>query len=51
VFKQHLNLVLRPIACGEVMTEEAFNDTLTSVRLEKLKQVQDVMARYAGKRT
>ena len=43
-----LNLVLKPLACGEVMSAEAFSSVLTSVRTTKHKAATDVMGQYAN---
>jgi hypothetical protein len=42
-----LNLVLKPIACGEQLTAQAFSDVLTNVRTTKHKAATDVMDQYA----
>ena len=42
-----LNLVLKSVACGEVMTPESFSAVLTKVRTTKHKQALDMMAQYA----
>ena len=42
-----LNLVLKHVACGEVMTAEAFSAVLTKVRTTKYKQALDMMEQYA----
>ena len=42
-----LNLVLRPLACGEVMSAEAFSGVLANVRTTKHKAATDVMEQYA----
>ncbi len=42
-----LNLVLKPLACGEVMSAEAFSGVLASVRTTKHKAATDVMDQYA----
>ena len=42
-----LNLVLKPLACGEVMSAEAFSGVLTNVRTTKHKAATDVMEQYA----
>jgi hypothetical protein len=42
-----LNLVLKPLACGEVMSPEDFSGVLTSVRTTKHKAATDVMEQYA----
>ena len=42
-----LNLVLKSIACGEVMTTEQFSAVLTNVRTTKHKAATDVMEQYA----
>ncbi|WP_263385836.1 plasmid mobilization protein [Granulicella arctica] len=42
-----LNLLLKPIACGEVITPEMFGTVLTNVRTAKHKAAQDVMEQYA----
>lgn len=43
-----LNLVLKNIACGEVMTPDVFSSVLTNVRTTKHKAATDVMEQYAG---
>ena len=43
-----LNLVLKPLACGQVMTAEEFSGVLTSVRTTKHKAATDVMHQYAA---
>jgi hypothetical protein len=42
-----LNLVLKPISCGEVMTPESFSAVLTNVRTTKHRAATDVMEQYA----
>ena len=42
-----LNLVLKSVACGEVMTPESFSAVLTKVRMTKHKQALDMMEQYA----
>ena len=42
-----LNLLLKPIACGEQLTAQAYNDVLTNVRTTKHKAAMDVMEQYA----
>lgn len=42
-----LNLVLKPLACGEVMSAEAFSGVLANVRTTKHKAATDVMDQYA----
>ena len=42
-----LNLVLKPIACGEKLTAEEYSDVLTNVRTTKHKAATDVMEQYA----
>jgi hypothetical protein len=42
-----LNLVLKSVACGEVMTPETFSAVLTKVRTTKHKQALDMMEQYA----
>ena len=42
-----LNLILKPLACGQVMTAEDFSGVLASVRTTKHKAATDVMAQYA----
>ena len=42
-----LNLVLKPLACGQVMTAEEFSGVLANVRTTKHKAATDVMAQYA----
>jgi hypothetical protein len=43
-----LNLVLKHVACGEVMTAETFSAVLTKVRTTKHKQALDMMDQYAA---
>jgi len=43
-----LNIVLNHVACGEVISDAAFDDVLTEIRLGKHKQAQDVMTQYAA---
>jgi urate oxidase len=43
-----LNLVLKPLACGRVMTTEEFSGVLANVRTTKRKAATDVMAQYAA---
>ncbi len=43
-----LNLVLKPLACGQVMTAEDFSDVLANVRTTKRKAAADVMEQYAA---
>jgi urate oxidase len=43
-----LNLVLKPLACGQVMTTEEFSGVLANVRTTKHKAATDVMAQYAA---
>jgi hypothetical protein len=42
-----LNLVLKPLSCGEVLTPESFSAVLTNVRTTKHKAATDVMEQYA----
>jgi hypothetical protein len=42
-----LNLVLKPLACGEVMTASDFSGVLANVRTTKHKAAADVMEQYA----
>jgi hypothetical protein len=42
-----LNLVLKPLSCGEVLTAESFSAVLTNVRTTKHKAATDVMEQYA----
>jgi len=42
-----LNLVLKHVACGELMTPEMFTDMLTKVRTTKHKQALELMEQYA----
>ena len=42
-----LNLVLKPLACGKVMTAEEFSAVLANVRTTKRKAATDVMEQYA----
>ena len=43
-----LNLVLKPLACGKVMSAEEFSGVLTNVRTTKHKAATDVMEQYAA---
>ncbi len=43
-----LDLVLKHIACGELMSAEMFTDVLTKVRTTKHKQALDMMEQYAA---
>ena len=43
-----LNLVLKPLACGQVMTAEDFSNVLANVRTTKRKAAGDVMEQYAS---
>ena len=43
-----LNLVLKPLACGQVITAEEFSGVLTNVRTAKHKAATDVMEQYAS---
>ncbi len=43
-----LNLVLKPLACGQVMTAEEFSGVLANVRTTKHKAATDVMEQYAA---
>ena len=43
-----LNLVLKPLVCGQSMTAEEFSGVLTSVRTTKHKAATDVMEQYAA---
>ncbi len=43
-----LNLVLKPLACGQVMSAEDFSGVLANVRTTKRKAATDVMAQYAS---
>ena len=43
-----LNLVLKPLACGQAMTTEEFSAVLASVRTTKHKAATDVMEQYAA---
>ena len=43
-----LNLVLKPLACGQVMTPEDFSGVLANVRTTKHKAATDVMEQYAA---
>jgi hypothetical protein len=43
-----LNLVLKSIACGEVMTAEVFSSVLANVRTTKHQAATDVMEQYAA---
>lgn len=42
-----LNLVLKPLACGHVMSAEEFSGVLANVRTTKHKAATDVMEQYA----
>jgi hypothetical protein len=41
-----LNLVLKPLSCGELMTPESFSAVLTNVRTTKHRAATDVMEQY-----
>jgi hypothetical protein len=41
-----LNLVLKPIVCGEKMTAEEFSNVLTKVRTTKYTGAKDLMEQY-----
>ncbi len=43
-----LNLVLKPLACGQAMTAEEFSAVLANVRTTKHKAATDVMEQYAA---
>ena len=43
-----LNLVLKSLACGQVMTAEDFSGVLANVRTTKHKAATDVMEQYAA---
>lgn len=43
-----LNLVLKPLACGQVMTPEEYSGVLANVRATKHKAATDVMEQYAA---
>ena len=43
-----LNLVLKPLACGQAMTPEEFSGVLANVRTTKHKAATDVMEQYAA---
>ena len=43
-----LNLVLKPLACGKVMSAEEFSGVLANVRTAKHKAATDVMEQYAA---
>jgi hypothetical protein len=43
-----LNNVLRPLALGQKMTPESFNDVLAKVRAEKRIAAREVMQQYTG---
>ncbi len=43
-----LNLVLKPLACGQLMTAEEFSGVLANVRTTKHKAATDVMEQYAA---
>ena len=42
-----LNLVLKPLACGQVISAEDFSGVLANVRTTKHKAATDVMEQYA----
>ena len=42
-----LNLVLKPLACGERMSAEQFSAVLANVRTNKRKSATDVLEQYA----
>lgn len=42
-----LNLVLKPLACGQAMTAEEFSAVLANVRTAKHQAAADVMEQYA----
>ena len=43
-----LNLVLKPLACGQAITPEEFSAVLANVRTTKRKAATDVMEQYAA---
>lgn len=43
-----LNLVLKPLACGQAITPEEFSAVLANVRSTKRKAAADVMEQYAA---
>ena len=43
-----LNLVLKPLACGQPMTADEFSAVLANVRTTKHKAAADVMEQYAA---
>ncbi len=43
-----LNLVLKPLVCGQVMSPEDFSGVLANVRTTKHKAATDVMEQYAA---
>jgi len=49
--RQLLNSVLRHVACGEVMTPDAFNKELQGIRSTKHKAAAEVMQQYAATET
>ena len=46
--RQLLNSILRNVACGEVMTAEAFQKELQGIRSTKHKAAAEVMQQYAA---
>lgn len=44
-----LNTILRQVACGTLMTPEAFNAEMQSVRTSKHKAAEEVMQQYAAR--
>ncbi|ADV84509.1 plasmid mobilization protein [Terriglobus saanensis] len=46
--RQLLNSTLRNVACGEVMTPQAFQAELQGIRLSKHKAAAEVMQQYAA---
>lgn len=49
--RQLLNSALRHVACGEVMTPDAFNNELQGIRSTKHKAAAEVMQQYAATET
>ena len=43
-----LNNVLRPVALGQKMTSDHFNEVLANVRSEKRRAAKEVMQQYTG---
>lgn len=44
-----LNTILGQVACGKIMTSEAFNAEMQSVRTSKNKAAEEVMQQYAAR--